>query len=149
MVNSQDQLLQRAIAKSSMADSQNAKFDTKRLGLLDDSGLERAKQYIEEQKKHLQNSKAQFVVSIKSQEKAKKTMTDTERRIDDEKKNLAVKKQTLEQDSKMMQEKLSGVAKDSHSTRNQTAADHPTPHRERDRSSKQGAGSHSGHGYIY
>ncbi len=61
MVNSQDQLIQRAIAKSTIGDTSSVKVDSKRLGVLDDSGLERAKQFIEEQKKYLQNCKIQFV----------------------------------------------------------------------------------------
>lgn len=36
-------------------------------------------------------------------------MSDTERRIDDEKKNLASKKAGLEGDSKMLQEKIAGA----------------------------------------
>jgi hypothetical protein len=61
VVNSQDQLLQRAIAKATVGESHSSRIDSGRLGLLDDSGLERAKQFIEEQKKNLYNCKTQFV----------------------------------------------------------------------------------------
>ena len=99
VVSSQDQLLQRVISKSTTSDSQQSRIDSKRLGLLDDNGLERAKQFLEEQRKYLAASKSQF-------EKAKKTMLETEKRIDDEKKHIGMKKQALEHDNKMMQEKL-------------------------------------------
>lgn len=59
MVNTQDGLLQRAIAKSST--SELHKIEAKRLGVLDEFGLDRAKQFLDEQKKQLAASKAQFV----------------------------------------------------------------------------------------
>lgn len=58
-MNTQDQLLQRAISKSST--SELHKIEAKRLGVLDEFGLERAKQFLDEQKKQLAASKAQFV----------------------------------------------------------------------------------------
>jgi hypothetical protein len=40
------------------------------------------------------------------QEKAKKTMLDTEKRIDDERRQVIGKRQALEQDSRMAQERV-------------------------------------------
>lgn len=61
-MNTQDSLLQRAISKSSTSDLH--KLEAKRLGVLDEFGLDRAKQFLDEQKKQLAASKAQFVMSI-------------------------------------------------------------------------------------
>lgn len=64
MVSTQDQLIQRAIAKATAAEGQTYKIDSKRLGILDDTGLERAKQFLEEQKKYLSTCKTQFVALV-------------------------------------------------------------------------------------
>lgn len=66
MVNSQDLLLQRAVAKSNLNEQQAYKIESKRMNILDESGLEKANQFIEDQKKYLTNSKAQFVSSCHS-----------------------------------------------------------------------------------
>ncbi len=76
-------------------------------------------------------------------------MADTEKKIDEEKKNITVKKHSLEHDNRMMQEKLSGMAKTSQSTRQHTGTEHATSHREKDRSARQGGAGHSGQGFIY
>ena len=62
-MNCQDQLIQKAIAKQTVADQGASKIDTKRIGLLDESGLERARHFLEEQKKTLEKCKNQFVRS--------------------------------------------------------------------------------------
>lgn len=74
-------------------------------------------------------------------------MTDTEKKIDEEKKIIVGKKQNVEGDSKMMLEKTSGQGKDGLQQRQ--PSDHLASHRERDRSSKQQGGSQSGQGFIY
>lgn len=61
VVNSQDLLLQRAVARTNLNEHQGYKIESKRMNILDESGLEKANQFIEDQKKYLTNSKAQFV----------------------------------------------------------------------------------------
>ena len=74
-------------------------------------------------------------------------MTDTEKKIDEEKKIIVGKKHNADGDSKMNQERAVGLGKDVSSQRHQP--EHLSSHRERDRSNKQQGGSQSGQGFIY
>lgn len=71
------------------------------MGLLDDSGLERATRFIEEQRRYLSSCRQQF-------EKAKKTMADTERRLDEEKRGLKGKREKAEGEVRALEKAGSG-----------------------------------------
>lgn len=96
VVHNQDQLLQRALSKSA---GDASKQDSRRVGLLDEAGLERAKTFLEEQKRFLSSSRAIF-------DKAKKTLAESERKVEEEKKVMLNKRQGLEQEVRMLQEKI-------------------------------------------
>jgi hypothetical protein len=98
VVHSQDQLLQRALTKTA---GDSTKQEARRVSLLDDSGLERAKTFLEEQRRFLSSSRAVF-------EKAKKTIADSERKVEEEKKVMLSKRQGFEQEARMLQEKIAG-----------------------------------------
>lgn len=98
VVHNQDQLLQRALSKSAC---DPAKHEARRVGLLDESGLERAKNFLEEQRKFLSSSRAVF-------EKAKKTIAESDKKVEEDKRVMLAKRQGLEQEARMLQEKITG-----------------------------------------
>lgn len=61
MISEQDKLIQRAISKSSTAPVDAHRVEAKRLGIMDEFGLDRAKQFIEDQRKYLTTCRSQFV----------------------------------------------------------------------------------------
>lgn len=88
------------------------KVESKRLGILDESGLENARRYIADQRNHLLTCRSQFVSCHDYKERAKKTMLDTERRIEEDRKTLIAKKQAIENDSRVFQERFNSTRKE-------------------------------------
>jgi hypothetical protein len=63
VIEEQDKLIQKTIAKSSTSNADLHRIEAKRLGILDEFGLDRARQFIDDQRKYMHTCKSQFVIS--------------------------------------------------------------------------------------
>lgn len=72
VIGEQDKLIQKSISRTSTSNSDIHRIEAKRLGVLDEFGLDRARQFIDDQRKYMLTCRSQFVGSLSTRKKSRK-----------------------------------------------------------------------------